>query len=121
MPGSQPCAARRAGQRGSTRSSPMAERDAEIAGFLAAAGWHGAERRPLAGDASFRRYERLTRAGERAVLMDAPPPHEDVRPFLAVAAMLRRLGLSAPKVLAGDESSGLLLIEDLGDGTYTKL
>jgi N-acetylmuramate 1-kinase len=99
----------------------MAERDAEIAGFLGTAGWQDGERRKLAGDASFRRYERLTLAGRRAVLMDAPPPQEDVRPFLAVAAVLQRLGLSAPEILARDEARGLLLLEDLGDGTYTRL
>src|SRR5205823_767479 len=62
-----------------------------------------------------------TLGAERAVLMDAPPPHEDVRPFLAVAAILHRLGLSAPRILARDEAAGLLLLEDLGDGTYTRL
>jgi aminoglycoside/choline kinase family phosphotransferase len=99
----------------------MAERAAAITAFLAAAGWRQAERRPLAGDASFRRYEHLTLDGNRAVLMDAPPPQEDVRPFLAVAAVLHRLGLSAPAILARDEPAGLLLLEDLGDGTYTRL
>ena len=99
----------------------MAERAATIAAFLAAAGWHQGERRKLAGDASFRRYERLVLDGRRAILMDAPPPREDVRPFLAVAALLRRLGLSAPAILAQDETNGLLLLEDLGDGTYTRL
>jgi len=99
----------------------MAERGEEIAAFLAAAGWGDAERGPLAGDASFRRYDRLLRGAERAVLMDAPPPQEDVRPFLAIAALLDRLGLSAPRILARDEARGLLLLEDLGDGTYTRL
>jgi N-acetylmuramate 1-kinase len=99
----------------------MAERAAAIAAFLSNAGWHSSERRKLAGDASFRRYERLTLAGRRAILMDAPPPQEDVRPFVAVAALLRRLGLSAPAILARDEPNGLLLIEDLGDDTYTRL
>src|SRR5450432_3788664 len=121
MPGWRPCAARRAGQRRWTRSPPMAERAAAIAAFLAAAGWRSAERRRLAGDASFRRYERLAMDGRRAILMDAPPPQEDVRPFLAVAALLRRLALSAPAILARDEANGLLLIEDLGDATYTRL
>jgi N-acetylmuramate 1-kinase len=99
----------------------MAERAAVIAGFLAAAGWGAAERRKLAGDASFRRYERLVLDGSRAILMDAPPPQEDVRPFLAVAALLQRLGLSAPAIMARDEANGLLLLEDLGDDTYTRL
>ena len=99
----------------------MAEREAAIAGFLATAGWGQGERRKLAGDASFRRYERLVLDGRRAILMDAPPPQENVRPFLAVAALLQRLGLSAPAILARDEANGLLLLEDLGDDTYTRL
>src|SRR5205809_1894214 len=53
--------------------------------FLAALGWPGCEIRPLAGDASFRRYFRIHHGARRAVLMDAPPPHEDPRPFIAVA------------------------------------
>lgn len=97
------------------------EREARIARFLAAHGWSGAERRRLAGDASFRRYERLERAGQRAVLMDAPPPQEDVRPFMAVAELLRNLGYSAPRIQAADAEHGLLLLEDLGDDTYTRL
>ena len=99
----------------------MSDRAAQLAAFLAAAGWGDAKRGPLAGDASFRRYDRLERGSERAVLMDAPPPQEDVRPFLAVAALLHRLGLSAPRILAQDEVRGLLLLEDLGDDTYTRL
>ena len=100
-----------------------ANRTAAIAQFLASAGWGGAERRKLAGDASFRRYDRLSDRGNgrAAVLMDAPPPQEDVRPFLAVAEILHRLGLSAPLIHAKDEAAGLLLLEDLGNDTYTKL
>jgi aminoglycoside/choline kinase family phosphotransferase len=99
----------------------MAERAAQIAAFLAAAGWAEVPRRPLAGDASFRRYERLEAAGRRAVLMDAPPPKEDVRPFLAVARLLHGQGFSAPLILAEDTAAGLLLLEDFGDSTYTRL
>jgi aminoglycoside/choline kinase family phosphotransferase len=55
------------------------------------------------------------------MLMDAPPPQEDVRPFLRVARLLARLGLSAPRILAADEAAGLLLLEDLGDETYTRV
>src|SRR5258707_916964 len=82
--GSRPCTGRRAGLPRCARSPPMAEREAAIAGFLATAGWSRGERRKLAGDASFRRYERLVLDGKRAILMDAPPPQENVRPFLAV-------------------------------------
>lgn len=84
-------------------------------GFLAAHGWEGAEIRPLAGDASFRRYFRVQRDGARAVLMDAPPPHEDPRPFVAAALWLAEAGLSAPSILAHDLERGLLLIDDFGD------
>ncbi len=95
------------------------ERETRIAAFLEAAGWDGAERTPLAGDASFRRYERLSGDEGRAVLMDAPPP-EDVRPFRRVAEMLTRMGFSAPKILARDETGGLLLLEDFGDCTFAR-
>lgn len=102
--------------------APSARRVSEIADFLAVAGWPGARRQPLAADASFRRYDRVHRAdGRRAVLMDAPPGREDVRPFLAVAGDLHRLGLSAPEVLAADAAAGLLLLEDFGDDTYGRL
>jgi hypothetical protein len=96
------------------------DRDAAIRAFLAQAGWAGADRRTLAADASFRRYDRLERAGARAVLMDAPPPHEDVRPFAQVAGLLRDLGFSAPEIFAADPERGLLLLEDLGDRTFAK-
>ncbi|MFD2232490.1 aminoglycoside phosphotransferase family protein [Phaeospirillum tilakii] len=95
-------------------------RAALIRPFLAAHGWGEAEIRPLAADASFRHYHRLSRGAERAVLMDAPPPREDVRPFVALARHLVGLGLSAPRLLAVDEANGLLLLEDLGDDTYTR-
>src|SRR5215470_10381485 len=96
-------------------------REARIAAFLAEHGWGDAERVPLAGDASFRRYDRLSRPGETAVLMDAPPPMEDVRPFVRIADLLRSAGLSAPAIWAADETAGLLLLEDFGDDTYTRL
>jgi hypothetical protein len=83
--------------------------------FLAAHGWGGAQILPLAGDASFRRYFRVVDGARQAVLMDAPPPHEDPRPFIAVAEYLCALGLNAPTILARDLEQGLLLIEDFGD------
>jgi hypothetical protein len=97
------------------------ERAAAIAGFLASAGWGAAAPAPLAADASFRRYYRLVDGDRRAVLMDAPPPHEDVRPYVAVAGLLRGHGLSAPEIFAEDAALGMLLIEDFGDDTYTRL
>ncbi len=83
--------------------------------FLDRHGWGGAKILPLAGDASFRRYFRVARGRDRAVLMDAPPPHEDPRPFVAVAEWLGAAGLSAPRILARDLERGLLLLDDLGD------
>ncbi len=96
-------------------------RESAVSAFLAAAGWGDARREPLAGDASFRRYVRLRRDAETAMLMDAPPPEEDVRPFVTVAAHLTRLGLSAPQVFRTDPAQGLLLLEDFGDDTFTRL
>jgi aminoglycoside/choline kinase family phosphotransferase len=96
-------------------------RDAVIEAFLAKSGWGGAVRDKLPGDASFRRYERLELRGARAMLMDAPPPKEDVRPFLHVARHLTSLGFSAPLVFEADEANGLLVLEDLGNDTFTRL
>jgi aminoglycoside/choline kinase family phosphotransferase len=96
-------------------------RDAAIARFLAQAGWGDAERKPLAGDASFRRYDRVRLEGRSAVLMDAPPPLNDVRPFLAIDRLLRAQGLSAPEILAEDVGAGLVLLEDMGDATYGRV
>lgn len=101
-------------------TGPDIGRGALIDAFLARTEWHGAQRLELAGDASFRRYERLSLAGQSAVLMDAPPPAEDVRPFVAIARHLSHLGYSAPRILAEDAGAGLLLLEDLGDLTYTR-
>ena len=89
---------------------------ADAPAFLAAHGWPDAEIRPLAGDASFRRYFRVHRAdGATAVLMDAPPAHEDVGPFLTIAGHLLDRGFSPPRPLAIDRARGLLLLEDFGD------
>lgn len=83
--------------------------------FLTSAGWGGAAILPLAGDASFRRYFRVVDGDRRAVLMDAPPPHEDPRPFIAMAERLIADGFAAPQILSRDLTEGLVLIEDFGD------
>src|SRR6266853_4151948 len=101
--------------------NPGEKRRSAMASFLAAQGWGGSPPATLAGDASFRRYYRLVDGTRRAVMMDAPPPQEDIRPYVAVAAILRELGFSAPQVYAEDCDNGFLLIEDFGDDTYTRL
>ncbi len=123
------------------------ERDQQIGAFLAAAGWEGATRRPLAGDASTRRYERVQSGQRGAVLMDAPPAAEappcplnadeatrralgynalarlagpDLRPFVAIGDYLKERGLSAPEIWAVDFENGLMLLEDLGDSIFNR-
>lgn len=83
--------------------------------FLLAAGWESAEVLPLAGDASFRRYFRVVDHDRSAILMDAPPPQEDPRPFIAIAQWLTGRGFAAPRILHQDLAQGLVLIEDFGD------
>lgn len=93
-----------------------------LTAFVAAAGWAGAARRHLAGDASDRRYERLTGPQGRAVLMDNPPGGaDDPVAFAAIAAHLAALGLSSPRILAADLAQGFLLLEDLGDDLFARL
>lgn len=100
----------------------LSERALARTAFQQAVGWGDAACGLLAGDASFRKYWRLERPdGSRAVIMDAPPPQEDVRPFVKIARHLQSLGFSAPEVWAEDAAQGFLLLEDLGDGTYTRL
>jgi len=98
----------------------MPTRDQQIAAFLKGAGLVGAERRVLAADASFRRYDRISANDTTVVLMDAPPPKEDVRPFHRIQNLLLSMGFSAPRPLEVDEEAGLLLLEDLGDRTFTR-
>ena len=90
--------------------------------FLAKAGWGDAARAFLAGDASDRSYDRLTRATGTAVLMDAPPGKgDDPASFIRIAEHLHSLGLSAPRIVAKDLTAGFLLLEDLGDGIFARL
>ena len=123
----------------------MTDRPELMMHFLKTAGWGDAQRRPLAGDASSRRYERLKGTLGDAVLMDAPPSAEtpacppgaskkerqalgynaqavlagdDLTAFIALARWLASAGFSAPRILAEDRSSGFLLLEDLGDDLF---
>jgi N-acetylmuramate 1-kinase len=89
--------------------------------FLAQTGFAAAALVPLPVDASFRRYFRLHGAARPMLLMDAPPPKEDVRPFIRIARHLTGLGLSAPEIYEFDDEQGFALIEDFGEATYTRL
>jgi len=73
---------------------------------------------PASADASFRRYFRVTAKGRDYIVMDAPPAHEDCRPFIAVARLLADAGVHVPQVLAQDLDQGFLLLTDLGNTTY---
>jgi tRNA threonylcarbamoyl adenosine modification protein YjeE len=113
--------------------APRAERIAQIRAFLDEAGYAEARRVRMQGDASTRIFERLTQNGGTVVLMNAPrrpdgPPvrdgkpysaiahlAEDIVPYVALAAGLRDLGLSAPEILRADLDRGLIVMEDFGD------
>jgi tRNA threonylcarbamoyl adenosine modification protein YjeE len=112
---------------GSPDAMARLARTRAIRAFLDHAGWTGAARRYLQGDASTRRYERIRGKTRNAVLMDWPAANapavldprvifraRDVRAFIAVDFALRGLGLSAPEIYAVDMELGLLLLEDLG-------
>jgi aminoglycoside/choline kinase family phosphotransferase len=105
---------------GSAMATPMIPPAAAPA-FLAAHGWGDGEIVPLAGDASFRRYFRVVARGRTAVLMDAPPEHEDSTPFLHVARHLHQIGFAAPRILATDLGQGLILLEDFGDARMAEV
>ncbi len=97
------------------------DRTHEITAFLLSRGWGRAKREYLAGDASFRRYERVFDGDRQAVLMDAPPPFEDVRPFMHVTGLIGAAGLSAPAIIESDTEEGFLLLEDLGDASFSRV
>jgi aminoglycoside/choline kinase family phosphotransferase len=104
----------------SARPATRQERALAMDAFLARSGWAGATRSLLAGDASFRRYERVQDKSRVAVLMDAPPPWEDVRPFMHVTHLLESCDVTVPRILATAPEEGFLLLEDLGDDSYTR-
>jgi N-acetylmuramate 1-kinase len=98
----------------------MTDRKQLLIEFIQKSGWSDATRQTVAGDASNRRYERLTKQdGTTIILMDAPFERgEDIRPFIAIAEHLRSIPLSAPKIVTRDMTNGFLLIEDLSDDLF---
>lgn len=104
------------------KDNGMNTREQEITAFLQGCGAAAAQREAIPGDASFRRYERLHFPdGTRRILMNAPPQHEDVRPFVSILTILHGYGYSAPELFAQDEEKGFLLLEDLGDSIYSRV
>ena len=90
--------------------------------FIAKAGWSEAAREAIPGDASFRHYERLCLHGnQNAILMDAPPGVEDIKPFVKVDEILAKCGCSVPKIISKDEDKGFLLLEDFGRYAYSRV
>ena len=73
---------------------------------------------PASADASFRRYFRATFADKTLIVMDAPPTHEDCRPFIHVASLFEATGVHVPHIHAQDLAQGFLLLSDLGNTTY---
>lgn len=73
---------------------------------------------PASSDASFRRYFRVNSGGRSLIVMDAPPAHEDCRPFVRVAGLLAEAGVHVPQVIAQDLERGFLLLSDLGTVGY---
>ena len=74
--------------------------------------------KPMPGDASFRRYFRVTLDQESFVVMDAPPPQENIQSFAAISHALRRMQLNAPEIITAEWERGFLLLTDFGDATY---
>ena len=76
---------------------------------------------PASADASFRRYFRWQAEGRSLILMDAPPPQEDCRPFVRIAALLADSGVHVPRILAQDLERGFLVLDDLGRQTWLEV
>jgi N-acetylmuramate 1-kinase len=89
--------------------------------FLNDTEWKDATREALTGDASPRRYFRLRRGKETAILMDASQVREIIAPFVRIGEHLFELGFSAPKIFSEDKEGGFLLLEDFGNETFARL
>jgi Predicted phosphotransferase related to Ser/Thr protein kinases len=93
----------------------------ELKTFLWFAGWKSPELKPLAGDASTRKYFRIVERSRSAILMDASLNRDSLAAFVQIDEHLRRLEFHAPKILARDIARGWLLLEDFGDDTFAAL
>jgi aminoglycoside/choline kinase family phosphotransferase len=96
----------------------MDKRFTEMTTWLAQnTGHSNATPKPASADASFRRYFRIDGETSR-IVMDAPPPQEDCRPFVEIAGFMEAMGLNSPRVLDADLERGFLLLSDLGSVQY---
>lgn len=96
-------------------------RENDVSKWLGRSNWSKWTLTPIAGDASSRKYHRLTRDGDSLILMDAPPKTcGSQSQFVAIANWLCDLGLSAPKILSWDDEIGLMILEDLGATDFAK-
>lgn len=73
---------------------------------------------PASADASFRRYFRARTQAGSFIVMDAPPSHEDCKPFIHIARLFRAAGANTPEIIAENLAEGFLLLSDFGDTTY---
>lgn len=95
--------------------------DEQLPGLFTAQGWGVVPPATLtaaSSDASFRRYFRWDGGGRSFVVMDAPPPQENCKPFVDIAHLLEQSGINVPKIYAQDLLRGFLLLNDLGKKTY---
>lgn len=95
--------------------------DEQLATLFAEQGWGSVPPATLtaaSSDASFRRYFRWEGAGRSFIVMDAPPPQENCKPFVDIAFLLAKSGINVPKIYAEDLERGFLLLNDLGNKTY---
>jgi aminoglycoside/choline kinase family phosphotransferase len=95
--------------------------DEQLAVLFAEQGWGAVPPATLtaaSSDASFRRYFRWEGAGRSFIVMDAPPPQENCKPFVDIAFLLAKSGINVPKIYAEDLERGFLLLNDLGNKTY---
>ena len=99
-------------------NSVVPDRERDLRRFVASQLADEFELSVASADASFRSYWRARSRDRTWIVMDAPPAHEDVRPWLDIGARLRAAGLHAPEVFAVDLPRGFVLMEDLGDRTY---
>jgi N-acetylmuramate 1-kinase len=98
--------------------------DQQLPALFAERGWGAVPDAALtaaSSDASFRRYFRWQAGARSLIVMDAPPPQEDCRPFVKVAGLLAGVGVNVPQILAADLDRGFLLLNDLGRQTYLEV